>query len=87
MFVATQTVVEDGSGVTGKSQHPALGSRDMVFTAGVDELQGVGFDTAPSAYEDPGVQQARVAGRDRNRVGLLDQGLSRDELPAEHVHA
>ena len=86
-LVATQAVVQNGGGITGQSQHPSLGSPSSVFESGVDELHGLGFDAAPGTDEEPGVEQACVAGRDRNRIRLLDRGLGGHQLPAEQVKA
>jgi hypothetical protein len=86
-LVTTQAVVEHGGGVAGQSRHAALGPRAGVLEAGADERHGVGFDAAPGADEKPGVQQACVARRDRNRVRLVDESLGGHELPGEQMHA
>ena len=52
----------------------------------MDELHDFGFHAAPGADEQPGVHEARVTGRERNRVCLLDQSRGRGELAAEQVH-
>ncbi len=86
LLVAAEAIEEKGARPLGGDKPEPLATMHHLAPPGVDQRSGLRLLTAPGG-QDRALRRQAATGRLRDGLGLHDQGLRRDEVAEEELHA